>query len=247
MDRALRLRWLSSGIAVLALARGAMAASPTLPASSDAEWSDTPMARLEALALIETLNADILASNSATLTLEHWCRDHALAVPAEILARRADTIAEPPSAATREDLQLIADEPVRYRRVELVCGDHVLSVAENWYVPDRLTAAMNQQLDTTQTPFGKVVQPLKPHRETITAQLLWSPLPAGWDGPHPQPETTPTADRLHLPAALFEQRAVLYTPDHRAIAEVHEVYQRDVLAFAEPQLSESSARARGRR
>jgi hypothetical protein len=235
MNRSLRLLWLSSGMAMLAmaLARGAMAAPPT---SSATDWSDTPMSRLEALALIETLNADILASNSATLTLEHWCRDHALADPAEILARRADTVPEPPSAATRQDLQLIADEPVRYRRVELICGDHVLSVAENWYVPDRLTAAMNQQLDTTQTPFGKVVQPLKPHRETIAAQLLWSPLPTGWDRSHPPLAGGPPGDRLQLPDALLEHRAVLYLPDHRAIAEVHEVYQRDVLAFPQPQL-----------
>jgi hypothetical protein len=31
------------------------------------------------------------------------------------------------------------DEPVRFRRVPLKCGDHVLSEAENWYVPSRLT------------------------------------------------------------------------------------------------------------
>jgi hypothetical protein len=42
-------------------------------------WPDTLVSRLEALALIETLNAEILASRSATLTLEKWCADHGLA------------------------------------------------------------------------------------------------------------------------------------------------------------------------
>ena len=200
-----------------------------------ADWTDTPVTRLAALALIQTLNAQILSSNSATLTLEQWCREHALAQPPVILARRADTSTVPPTAATRADLQLVDQEVVRYRRVELTCGDHVLSVAENWYVPDRLTPDMNQQLDTTQTPFGKVVQPLQPHRETLAAHLLWAPLPAGWE--NGDFAAAPTGRLpLQLPAALFEHRAVLYAPDHRAIAEVHEVYQRDLLAFPQPQL-----------
>jgi hypothetical protein len=233
MDCALRLLSLASGLLVLALAHGA-----------PPDWSDSQTARLEALALIETLNAEILSGNSATLTLERWCREHALADPPEILARRADTSPAPPSAATREDLQLLANEPIRYRRVELACGEHVLSVAENWYVPDRLTAAMNRQLETTQTPFGKVVQPLHPHRETLLAQLLWSPLPPGWDGLQAPPEAARLGERLQMPAALFEHRAVLYTPEHRPIAAVHEVYQRDILAFPEPQLGDSNERVR---
>jgi chorismate-pyruvate lyase len=228
---------------VPALAQSVRAASS---AAAAPEWFDTPLVRLEALALIQTLNAELLSSNSATTTLERWCQTHALADPPVILARRTDTVQEPPRGATRQDLQLSEHEPVRYRRVELVCGDHVLSVAENWYAPDRLTAAMNQQLETTQTPFGKVVQPLRPHRETIAAQVLWSPLPAGWETAG-RAESGPAADRLELPAALFEHRAVLYTPDHRAIAEVHEVYQRDVLAFPEPQLGVQSERLRATR
>ncbi len=230
MHRGRSFAWFVAGIAALAQAGAAGAAGA-------AEWADTPVARLTALALIQTLDAQILASSSATLTLEQWCREHALAEPAVILARRADTIPEPPTAATRADLQLGAHEDVRYRRVELTCGDHVLSVAENWYVPARLTADMNQQLDTTQTPFGKVVRPLQPHRETIAAELLWSPLPAGWEtGSAAIPAR---GDRLQLPAALFQHRAVLYTAGHVAIAEVHEVYQRDLLAFPEPHLADS--------
>jgi hypothetical protein len=221
--------------AVVALS-GALLAAGAGAAPAPA-WIDSPVARLEALALIQTLNAEILSSTSATLTLEHWCRDHALADPAVIVAHRIDNAAEQPSAATRRDLQVSARQTVRYRRVQLMCGDHVLSFAENWYVPARLTAQMNRLLDTTQTPFGKAVQSLQPHREIISTQLLWLPLPKDWDlhvSPA-GPETHPNGP-LELPQALFETRAIVYTPTHRAVAEVNEVYQRDLLAFPEPQL-----------
>ena len=40
-----------------------------------------------------------------------------------------------------------------------------------------------------------------------------------------------TSGALPIPDALFEHRAVLYTREHQPFSEVHEVYQRDVLAF----------------
>lgn len=236
MHRCHGLRW--SALCVMPLA--------LVPVGRTADWSDTPLSRLEALALIETLNATLLSSNSATLTLEQWCRDHSLADPPQILAKRTDTAPEPPTPSTRSDLQLGANEAVRYRRVELTCGEHVLSVAENWYVPDRLTPAMNQQLEATQTPFGKVVQPLHPHRETTLARLLWAPLPPGWEAEQGNIEPT-VSEHLQMPAELFEHRAVVYTAEHRAIAEVHEIYQRDLLDFPEPSLSSAETRLRSTR
>jgi chorismate-pyruvate lyase len=211
-------------------------------ASAAPAWIDTPLARVEALALLATLNAEILSSRSATLTLEQWCREHALAEPAVILAHRTDTVNQAPSAATRTDLQVAAQEEVHYRRVELSCGERVLSVAENWYVPGRLTAEMNRQLETTQTPFGKVVQPLEPHRETMAVRMLWQPLPEGWERapaavvPAPGSSEAP-GKPLDLPSALFEHRAILYSARGEPIAEVDEVYQRDLLAFPQPQLA----------
>jgi hypothetical protein len=215
--------------------------------STAATWTDTPVARLEALALIESLNAEILSSSSATLTLERWCRDHGLADPPQVLAHRVDAAPEPPTAEVRTDLQLSPADPVRYRRVELTCGPHVLSVAENWYVPSRLTSEMNRLLEETQTPFGKVVLPLKPHRETLAVQQLWSPLPEGWErlrssSSSGAPEAKAAAALLNIPPALFEHRAVLYTEAHVAIAEVREVYQRGLLDFAEPQIEGRPAR-----
>lgn len=233
-----RIRMRAGGFGAFAL--GLLVASAWLPALAGAApppWSDSPGARLKALALIETLNAQILSSSSATLTLESWCRVHGLATPAQVIARRQTGPEQPPSDQQRQELQVDAREPVRFRRVELLCGEVLLSVADNWYVPARLTPAMNTLLDTTQTPFGKVVLPLMPHRETLADTLLWSPLPPGWEleGGADHPAAKAGAP-LEIPAALFEIRAILYTPDHQALAEVVEEYQRGILGFAEPAL-----------
>jgi hypothetical protein len=204
-------------------------------AANAPEWSDTPVTRLEALALIETLNSEILSSNSATVTLGRWCAAHNLAPEPLIIARRIDTGPETPSIAQRQELGVGPEDLVRYRRVALSCGDHVLSIADNWYVPSRLTDDMNRQLDSTQTPFGIVVRPLQAHRETLEAKVLWSPLPDGWERQSTASVFPPPDEHLQLPAALFEHRAILFTPQHQAIAEVREVYQRDILGFPQPQ------------
>jgi hypothetical protein len=215
----------------------ALACIPALAGAAPAPWADTPASRLKALALIEILNAQILASTSATLTLESWCRVHGLATPAQVIARAQSGAERAPSDQQRQELQVDAQEPVRYRRVELLCGDVLLSVAENWYVPSRLSASMNALLESTQTPFGKVVLPLRPHRETLADSLLWSPLPVGWDvGGAIRSRSGAAGAALEMPAALFEIRAILYTPDHQALAEVVEDYQRGILGFAEPTL-----------
>ena len=56
------------------------------------------LTRLEGLALVQTLNGEILTSRSATLTLEKWCNDHALAgtSDAKIVARTTGTEPTPP-------------------------------------------------------------------------------------------------------------------------------------------------------
>jgi hypothetical protein len=72
--------------------------------------------------------------------------------------------------------------------VRLTCGDRVLSEADNWYVPARLTPEMNRVLDTTDTAFGRAVQPLNFRRRTLSAKLLWSLLPPGWEMGAPLPE-----------------------------------------------------------
>jgi hypothetical protein len=217
---------------LIAVAATIAACVPAYAQESPA-WPDTYVARLQALALIETLNAEVLASRSATLTLEGWCRDHQLAKEPAIVAELVRGVAKSPTAEQRQRLQVTPQAEVRYRRVLLRCGNRVLSEADNWYVPDRLTADMNRLLDTTGTPFGKVVQPLEPYRETFAVRLLWSPLPDGWERGS-SPASTATGGSLSVPDALFEHRAVLYTREHKPISEVDEVYQRQLLAFPAP-------------
>jgi len=107
-------------------------------------------------------------------------------------------------------------------------------------VPARLSQAMNEQLEHSQAPFGKVVQPLQPYRRTLSARLLWSPLAEGWElAPHRQGANAPAgaaapAARLEVPQELFEHRALMSGSDHRPIAEVRETYQRALLDFPEP-------------
>jgi len=196
-------------------------------------WVDTFESRLEILALTQTLNAEILASSSATRSLEKWCGDHHMADDPTISARRVAGIDKVPTAEQLERLGVADAAAVKYRHVELRCGSHVLSEADNWYVPGRLTADMNRLLETTETAFGTVVRPLQPYRRTFLVTSLWSPLPAGWEQ---QPQTRRQPDKrakpLVLPRELFEHRAVLYTSDHQPFSEVHERYQTELLAFA---------------
>lgn len=194
----------------------------TLPLSC----ASTYQSRLEMLALLQTLNADILASSSATTTLERWCRDHEMAADPTVVVQRVDATPKAPSAVQLQRLRVTDATAVKYRRVRLQCGDHTLSEADNWYVPARLTAEMNQQLDTTDIPFGKVVRPLTPYRRTIAATLLWSPLPPGWEL-----RRDTRLGALTIPNEVMVHTAVLYTSDHQPFAEVVETYQSEIFAF----------------
>ena len=195
-------------------------------------WPDSFVTRLEALALLQTLNADLLSHDSATLTLERWCDAHHMASPARVIAER---VKGADKQATAEQLQLLgvsASEAVRYRRVRLHCGAYVLSKADNWYVPARLTDEMNRLLDTTETSFGRAVQALNFRRRTLSAKLLWLPLPEGWE------TGAPISDRsgamLGVPDAVIEHRAVLTLPDGTPFSEVIETYTGNILAFPPP-------------
>lgn len=203
----------------------ALAVAPI--AAARGGWPDTPLARTQALAELQTFNAELLSHPSATLTLERWCSAHHLAAPAKIVAHRVQGGDKPLPPDGRTLLGIGAGEPVRYRRVQLACGDTVLSDADNWYVPSRLTAAMNRQLDTTDVPFGKVVQPLHFRRQTLSAELLWSPLPQGWDSGAALPPAG--GQSLAIPPHVLRHRALLYAQDNRPFSLVVESYTASVL------------------
>ena len=161
-------------------------------------------------ALMQALSDELLASRSATQTLEAWCGDHHLAAAPRIVARVVTNADKPVTAEQRQRLHVTDTDVVKFRHVRLQCGSRVLSEADNWYVPSRLSVDMNHLLETTDTPFGTVVRPLEPYREAIAVTMFWTA------GAAP-------------PEALFAHRAVLFTRDHVPFSEVYEVYQRDIL------------------
>ncbi|RBJ65914.1 hypothetical protein C3L29_039830, partial [Pseudomonas sp. MWU12-2534b] len=121
------------------------------------------------------------------------------------------------------------DEQVGYRRVQLACGERVLSEADNWYVPSRLTAEMNKLLDTSDTPFGTAVRALNFTRRTESARLLWSPLPAGWET-RPLPAAAGQTG-LDIPERVLQHRALLYKDGGVPFSLVVETYRRELFAF----------------
>ncbi len=216
-------------VAALACSVSADAAPPGDPVIA---WHDSFTTRLEALALLQSLNADLLSHDSATLTLDRWCATHHLADPPTITAERVHDVDKPATAEQRELLHVGPTEPLGYRRVRLHCGAHVLSEADNWYVPSRLTADMNQALQHSDIAFGRAIQALQFQRHTLSTSLLWAPLPAGW-------EMAPAAAAgrsapLAIPPFVLQHSALLSLPDGTPISALTETYTAEVLAFPEP-------------
>jgi chorismate-pyruvate lyase len=219
-------------LALAALLAAGACARADAPESPGPAWRDSFVARLEALALLQSLNADLLSHDSATLTLDRWCAAHHLADPATVTAERVHDVDKAPTAAQRELLHVGPAEPVGYRRVRLHCGVHVLSEADNWYVPGRLTADMNRNLDHSDIAFGRAIQALKFQRHTLGAALLWRPLPADWET-----KTTAVAVRsgaLEVPPYVLQHTAVLSLPDGTPLSTLTETYTSEVLAFPQP-------------
>jgi chorismate-pyruvate lyase len=197
-------------------------------------WRDTFESRLEIQALLQSLHGEILAASSATRTLEAWCGEHRMADEPKVVAVRVPDVRKEPTAEQLQRLGVRDASEVQYRRVELRCGAHLLSEADNWYVPSRLTAEMNELLSTTDTPFGKVVSPLVPYRRTIAVTMLWTPLPRGWELQRRHRSCWRRRRTLAIPKEVFQHRAVLYTADHLPFSEVVETYQSELLAFTPP-------------
>ncbi len=151
-------------IAALLLSRAAALSDPSL----DGQTLSTPSTD----ALVADLRHRIVDADSATAVLEAWCAEKGLAGQARLIAHRQAVPDKPLTAEQRKRLGVSDDEPIRYRHVRLACGDRVLSEADNWYVPSRLTPAMNATLDGTDAPFGRVVRPLAPKRHLVAVRTF---------------------------------------------------------------------------
>lgn len=203
-----------------------LVATSLTPGGAAAEGSQPNyVQRLRLQAQLQTLNSDLLSHDSATAVLQALCDRRYPEVP-RILASRVDIPDDLPAAnAARRQLGAAANEPVHRRRVELKCGEVVLSRADNWYLPNRLTAQMNTDLASTERPFGVVVRPLGFQRRTLSSRLLFNPLPPGWEAADPAGFDVPVT----VPPNVLQHRAVLQTPDGRPFALLVETYSDRVL------------------
>lgn len=118
---------------------------------------------------VEALDRALSATASATAVLQSWCDRHRPGVRIRAVVIRRETV---PAGGHGAVLGVAADQ-VAYRRVQLRCGEDVLSEADNWYVPARLTPAMNAAL-ASETPFGVVVRPLAPSRRNLSSERSWA-------------------------------------------------------------------------
>ncbi|MBY3517423.1 hypothetical protein HFN76_35890, partial [Rhizobium laguerreae] len=77
-----------AALAAAAIVMGTQIAIAQEP-SIGSQWLNTPASRVEALAVLQTLNANLLSNASATLTLDRWCAAHKLAPEgSKIVAQR---------------------------------------------------------------------------------------------------------------------------------------------------------------
>lgn len=225
---------LSSGISP---SRANAGSHPAAHSEAAAQRETAAQSHLEVSLLLQTLNADLLSHDSATLTLERWCTDQRLAPSPRIVVERVRGADKTPTDEQRTQLAAKDTDTVRYRKVKLLCGTVVLSEADNWYVSDRLTPEINKILDTTDTPFGRAVQPLNFRRHTISARVLAPLLPDRW-WELSSGELAERAGKMCLPAQVLEHRAILSLPDGTPFSEVVETYTANVLASMREKISD---------
>ena len=107
---------------------------------------------------------------------------------------------------------------------------------------------MTEALEQTDTPFGRVVSPLRFTRQLIRRETLWSPLPdlwemqshlpssTAWDAQQSQPRKNRPLENqpLALPAHLFRHVALLRTHTGTPFSLVVETYTPQAFAFGPP-------------
>lgn len=133
------------------------------------------MLLLLAAASLAEFEAALAAQDSATAALRQWCEMRHIAAPANIRATRVGGSRHNPPADLHRRLKLRRHETLAFRHVRLTCGDTVMSEAYNWYVPGRLTPAMNMALVTSDTPFGTVAAPLRFRRQRLRSERARCP------------------------------------------------------------------------
>ena len=111
-----------------------------------------------------SLHKKLLASPSATAVLREVFGD-----PVEIVRIVGAEVL--PTVAQCAALQVTDAAAVVHRQVVLVAAGRKVSDADLWYVPARLWPGMAEKLLRTTVPFGTVVAPMQPARDTLAARI----------------------------------------------------------------------------
>lgn len=129
------------------------------PAPTITEWTDGAAAALA---------AHLVAAHSVTSGLQTWCEAHGIGEgPVRILSRAGGA----PPVRLVAVLDAPESEFLSYRRVVLGRGRIALVEAELLYRNAALTEEMHAALNDGLEPFGAVVAPLAPRRETVSQEI----------------------------------------------------------------------------
>ncbi len=191
-------------------------------------WRDDYVARLEALALLQSLNADLLSHDSATLTLDRWCGSHRPATPAKIVAERIRNVRQTADGAA-------ARAAARERDASRCgIGAFIFVAAIRFFArrttgtsASRLTAEMNQALDTTDIAFGRAVQALHfQRRDAVRGAALAPAARKGGRWPaRRRGVARATRSALQIPHEVLQHRAGCSSlPDGTPFSVVVETY-----------------------
>lgn len=191
-----------------------MALASPVPESPTSEGVSRPAILAAELARFDAM---LRSSDSATAVLAEWIAGMSgaenIRVRAAVRSHRTDDL--PDGMLDRLEAPDASD--IAFRRVWLMHGGRIFSDAGNWYVPGRLDAVMRQALEDGMTPFGSIIAPLGPVRQTLSSELLWEPVSAG------------ESEAAKLPPKLLRHRALIHDAKGRPICEVDEVYTRNLL------------------
>ena len=185
----------------------------TIASAAGSACSQPASRPAKARAALQAFERELVTHDSATAVLQAWCDAHGPAPGVKIVARAVPGASKPLPSLAHKALRAASGQPVRYRRVDLMCGNQVLSKADNWYLPDRLTDDMNRRLDQTQTPFGVVVKPLNFTRRNLNTEVLFK-------------------GAASVPPLVLRHAAVLLTSDGTPFSYVVESYTNQVLSIS---------------
>jgi hypothetical protein len=202
-----------------------------------AGWPTDITARLEATIFLQSLDVELLTSDTEELALDRWCTVHGLLSGSEMRIDRVIDAEESPSEAQRRTLAVSGNERVRHRKIRALCGATVVLEADEWFLPASVSSQLDAQLENSNWPFDANVEALHFKRRILSDTLLWPQLPELQRSPSEKGGPATQAVQP-LPAWVLKHHVLVMLPDGRPFAEIQENYTGSLLAFPCPTLPE---------